>query len=76
VSYNPIITRTDRPVLATDAPPATLVRCECGATVAPDGTCHAIGECGFADAAATRHAGRATAKYAIPAAWNVRGGVD
>lgn len=60
--------------------PATIITvttCEtCGATVAPDGKCYSVGDCADADATATRGSSGATAKFAVPAAWNVRGGVD
>lgn len=56
---------------------ATAVQCaQCGATAAPDGTCLELGSCELADNAATRGAARTTAKFAVPRAWNVRGGVD
>lgn len=50
---------------------------ECGATLAPNGACLEVGACTTADARAARasSSGR-TAKFAVPAAWNVRGGVD
>lgn len=61
------------PTAATE----TAVKCaSCGATAAPDGSCLNVGACHTADETATRGAARATAKYAVPAAWNVRGGVD
>ena len=50
--------------------------CACGEVSAPDGACLNVGACERADADATRGAARVTAKYAVPAAWNVRGGVD
>lgn len=56
--------------------PRTVTTCECGATVAPDGKCYNIGACLTADQTATRGAAGNTAKFAVPAAWNVRGGVD
>ncbi len=56
--------------------PAELTRCACGEVSAPDGACLNVGACEVADAGATRGAARVTAKYAVPAAWNVRGGVD
>jgi hypothetical protein len=55
---------------------AIIAVCACGATLPPAGECLAVGLCADADAAATAGAGRVTAKYAVPAAWNVRGGVD
>ena len=62
---------------ATTTDPRTLTLCEtCGTVTAPDGKCLAVGDCPTADADATRGAAGATAKYAVPAAWNVRGGVD
>ena len=48
----------------------------CGAVAAPDGKCLAVGDCAAADATATRGLAGNTAKFAVPAAWNVRGGVD
>lgn len=55
----------------------TAVQCAtCGATAAPDGQCLNIGTCATADHQATIGAARETAKYAVPAAWNARGGVD
>lgn len=63
--------------VAVQDAPAVDVHCRtCGATVAPDGACLNVGACIDADTAATRGAARSTAKYAVPAAWNVRGGVD
>lgn len=60
----------------TDAPLVAPYCPQCEQTTAPDGTCLAIGSCPAADAAATRGAAHATAKYAVPAAWNARGSVD
>jgi hypothetical protein len=56
--------------------PRTITVCTCGATVAPDGKCYNVGTCADADAVATRGATGQTAKFAVPAAWNARGGVD
>jgi hypothetical protein len=56
---------------------ATVTACgACGATLPPSGACLSIGVCVDADEYATRGAAGSTAKYAVPAAWNVRGGVD
>lgn len=73
-THHPITAPVRRPVrtIEIEAPAA----CSCGATLAPDGACMEIGACEIADAKATRGAGRATAKYAVPAAWNARGSVD
>lgn len=60
----------------TAADGATIAVCKCGATLPPAGDCLAVGLCADADAAATVGAARTTAKYAVPAAWNARGGVD
>ena len=67
-----------RPAVATAelTAPSVAPCAECGATVAPDGTCLEIGACRRADDSATAGAGRITAKYAVPAAWNARGYVD
>ena len=55
----------------------TLTVCpHCGAVAAPDGKCLAVGDCAAADATATRGLAGSTEKFAVPAAWNVRGGVD
>lgn len=55
----------------------TLTVCpHCGAVLSPDGKCLAVGECADADRLATIGAAGATSKFAVPAAWNVRGGVD
>jgi len=55
----------------------TLTICpSCGSVAAPDGKCLAVGECADADATATRGLAGTTAKFAVPAAWNVQGGVD
>lgn len=69
--------RTIERAPAETAAPETAAPCaECGRVSAPNGGCLDIGACPRADDIATRGAGRATAKYAVPAAWNVRGGVD
>lgn len=62
------------PVRETES--AVTVCGACAGTLAPDGKCYAVGACADADATATAGASRQTAKYAVPAAWNVRGGVD
>lgn len=72
--HNAITAPERRPVQVLEI--AAPAACSCGATLAPDGTCLEIGACEIADASATRGAGRATAKYAVPAAWNARGSVD
>lgn len=76
MSDNPsaIIAPAGRPVavLELEAPAA----CTCGATLPPSGDCLELGACEIADAAAVRGAARVTSKYAVPAAWNVRGAVD
>ena len=57
--------------------PAVAPTCgTCGETGSPDGSCLNVGACERADGLATRGAGRATAKFAVPAAWNARGYVD
>ncbi len=57
--------------------PAIAPTCEtCGETSAPDGACLEVGACERADRLATRGAAGASAKYAVPAAWNSRGSVD
>lgn len=64
-------------ITRTPSTPAIAPACDtCGATVAPDGACLAVGECAGADASATRGATGRTAKFAVPAAWNARGSVD
>ena len=56
---------------------STVTPCaHCGTMPAPDGTCLQVGTCPDADATATRGLAGSTAKFAVPAAWNVRGGVD
>ena len=63
--------------MLADSPVVTVTVCpQCDATLAPDGKCYAIGQCADADATATRGAAGQTSKFAVPAAWNVRGCVD
>ena len=67
----------EREGIMYESPVITITTCNtCGGTLAPDGKCYAIGQCADADATATRGAVGQTSKFAVPAAWNVRGGVD
>ncbi len=70
----PTMTTTTTDTAPVVAP--TTMPCTCGEMTAPDGTCLNIGACTTADDRATRGAARVTSKYAVPAAWNSRGGVD
>jgi len=57
--------------------PAVVTYCAaCEDPNMPDGKCYNVGACPVADDTATRGAAGSTAKFAVPAAWNVRGGVD
>ncbi len=76
MTYHPISAPADRPTLVEDV--RTIVTCgECGSTLAHGRECLEVGSCASADLAAARTSSRgATAKYAVPAAWNARGMVD
>ena len=74
-NHTPIYAPAHRPVTTLELERAPVCG-GCGVTLAPDGACLEVGSCEVADTRATRGAARATAKYAVPAAWNARGSVD
>ncbi len=76
MTYQPLSVTADRPTLVEDV--RTIVTCdECGSTLAHGRECLEVGSCASADLAASRYSSRgATAKFAVPAAWNARGMVD
>lgn len=76
MTYQPLTAPADRPTLEVDTI-APMVCQGCETTLAPDGSCLEVGACELADRAATRSSrSGATAKFAVPAAWNARGSVD